>query len=207
MGANRLLHWIIHSRSPCIIALIAVSLNFGAEYPGKRRTGGRFACSPLIRVILGVMPKKLELLTKQIAAERLGLSVRRVMELSADGTFARHRAFDPDTKREAVMFDAAEVAQFAAGLATVPAPADRALAVRPQRLPLDEYDIDDDGRGAGRLWLTLAEAAAYSGLPASHLLAAIEAGELAARDVGVRPGGHWRVRRLDLDAIEGELLA
>jgi hypothetical protein len=32
----------------------------------------------------------------------------------------------------------------------------------------------------------------------------VEAGELAALDVGVRPGGHWRVRRLDVDAIEGK---
>jgi excisionase family DNA binding protein len=156
------------------------------------------------------MPKKVDLLTKQIAAERLGLSVRRVMELSNDGTFTRHRAFDPDTKREAVMFDADEVEKFKASASATPAPYDpsRGLAVRP-RLPLDEYDIDDgdelhDLRGAGRLWLTLAEAAEYSGLPASILQAMVEVGELAALDVGVRPGGHWRVRRLDLDAIEGK---
>jgi len=151
------------------------------------------------------MAKKLELLTKQIAADRLELSVRRIIELSAPevGLFTRHRAFDPETKREAIMFDAAEIEAYRRDAATKPAPG--ALAVRPSRLPLDDYDIDDAAdTGAGRLWLTLAEAAAYSGLPASHLLAEINSGELAARDVGVRPGGHWRVRRLDLDAIEGK---
>ena len=150
------------------------------------------------------MPKHIELLTKHIAAERLGLSVRRIMELTADGTFTRHRAYDEGTKREAVMLDAAEVEKYKAASGATPAPYDRGLV----RLQLDEADkiadeAEGDGRGDGRLWLTLAESAEYTGLPASHLLAAIDSGELAARDVGVRPGGHWRVRRLDLDAIEG----
>jgi hypothetical protein len=29
---------------------------------------------------------------------------------------------------------------------------------------------------------------------------------LPAIDVGVRPGGHWRVKRSDLDAIQGDRL-
>jgi excisionase family DNA binding protein len=140
------------------------------------------------------MPKHIELLTKHLAAARLGLSVRRVMELAQDGTFTRHRSFDPETKREAVMIDAAEVAAYQA--ANTPAAAPLLLAA--------PAAADDDGDDDGKPWLTLAGAAEYSGLPASHLLAAIESGELAARDVGVRPGGHWRVRRLDLDAIEGK---
>src|SRR5207342_2006357 len=99
---------------------------------------------------IGAMPtKQTELLTKHLAAERLGLSVRRMMELSNDGTFTRHRAFDPETKREAVMFDAAEVERFKASASATPAPYDgeRGL-VRPARLPLDEYDIDDDATAA-----------------------------------------------------------
>jgi len=146
------------------------------------------------------MAKHIELLTKQVAASRLGLSVRRVMEMSTDGKFTRHRAFDPVTNRDAVMFDAAEIDAYKAQ--STPAAAPRLLA--PAAEPIAEFDLDDDGRGSGRLWLTLAEAAAYSGLPASHLLAAIDTGELGARDVGVRPGGHWRVRRLDLDAIKAK---
>jgi excisionase family DNA binding protein len=148
------------------------------------------------------MPKKLELLTKQIAADRLGLSVRRIMEFSAEGRFTRHRAFDPETKREAIMFDADEIEAYAREAATTPAPG--ALIVQ-RRPTLDAYDVDDAAAiGAGRLWLTLAEAADYSGLPASILQAMVEVGELAALDVGVRPGGHLRIRRRDLDAIEGK---
>jgi len=141
------------------------------------------------------MPKHIELLTKHIAAGRLGLSPRRVLELSDEGKLTRHRAVDPATKREASMFDAAEVDAFAA--AQTPTPVPLMIAA-----PAGESD-DGDGRGDGRLWLTLGEAAAYTGLPVSHLLGAIGSGELAARDVGPRPGGHWRIRRLDLDAIAG----
>ena len=150
--------------------------------------------------------KQTELLTKHLAAERLGLSVRRVMELSNDGTFTRHRAFDPETKREAVMFDADEVEAFKATASVTPAPYDPARGL--VRLQLDEAarrdEADDAAADDGRPWLTLAGAAEYSGLPASILQAMVETGELAALDVGVRPGGHWRVRRLDLDAIEGK---
>jgi excisionase family DNA binding protein len=185
------------------------------------------------------MSKKLELLTKQVAADRLNLSVRRLQELAAAGKFTRHRRFDPETKREVFMFDAAEVQAMAdlkeynvapapaavrpiehrVSFERAPAASDRkfidsrpvdyraadaaarvnaALAVRERRPPLDEYDIDTP-----RPWLTIDEAAAYSGLPASYLLGLIMAGELKARNVGPRPGGRWRVRKLDLDAIAG----
>jgi excisionase family DNA binding protein len=52
-------------------------------------------------------------------------------------------------------------------------------------------------------WLTLAEAEDYIRLPASYLLYMIECNELPARDVGIRAGGRWRVKRSDLDAIQG----
>lgn len=54
-----------------------------------------------------------------------------------------------------------------------------------------------------RPWKNLAEAEEYTGLPASTLRSLIEMGELPARDVGVRAGGRWRVKRADLDALEG----
>jgi hypothetical protein len=57
-----------------------------------------------------------------------------------------------------------------------------------------------------RLWLTLGEAEDYSGLPASILYRMIHAGALPTIDVGIRRGGRWRVRRVDLDGIEGRLL-
>ena len=53
-------------------------------------------------------------------------------------------------------------------------------------------------------WLTLAEAETFIGLPEAFLAAQIRAGKLAALDVGVRPGGRWRVSKRDLEAIAGE---
>jgi len=52
-----------------------------------------------------------------------------------------------------------------------------------------------------RLWLTLAEAADYSGLPATFLIQLVAEKRLPAFDVGVRPGGRWRIARRDLDGI------
>jgi excisionase family DNA binding protein len=46
-----------------------------------------------------------------------------------------------------------------------------------------------------RPWLTVEEAAAYSGLPANYLLRQIEDGRLAAIDVGIRPGGRYHRNR------------
>ena len=54
-----------------------------------------------------------------------------------------------------------------------------------------------------RPWLTLGEAAEYSGLPKSVILTLIEASQLKAIDCGPRPGGRYRVKRSDLDALEG----
>lgn len=52
------------------------------------------------------------------------------------------------------------------------------------------------------LWLTLQEAQEYSGLPVAILRVLIETGRLAAIDVGVRRGGRWRVRKIDLRRID-----
>lgn len=57
---------------------------------------------------------------------------------------------------------------------------------------------------AERQWMTLAEADAYIGLPEGFLLIQVKAGKLPALDVGVRPGGRWRVSKRDLEAIAAE---
>ncbi len=51
------------------------------------------------------------------------------------------------------------------------------------------------------LWLTLRDAAAYSGLPAQYLERQIRDGRLGAIDVGIDPGVYYCVARRDLDAI------
>ena len=53
-----------------------------------------------------------------------------------------------------------------------------------------------------RLWFTLTEASDYSGLPAATLRDFIAGGHLNAWDVGVRRGGRWRIRRIDLERLE-----
>jgi excisionase family DNA binding protein len=149
--------------------------------------------------MLSSMPKHIELLTKQLAAEALGLSVRRIMELSAEGLLTRHRALDPATKREAVMFDVREIERMKQSAAAAPSP----LLLGPGAAAA-AIESEENYDAPLRLWLTLSQAAEYSGLPASVLSRFIDQGRLPAIDVGVRPGGHWRVRQLDLDAIEGD---
>jgi excisionase family DNA binding protein len=52
-------------------------------------------------------------------------------------------------------------------------------------------------------WLTLTQAAEYSGLPEGFLRELIVAGRLPMLDVGHREGGRLRVKTTDLDALQG----
>jgi len=151
---------------------------------------------------------KPEYLSKQIAAQRLGLSVRRVLELSSAGKIRRTREVDPATGRENTVLLAADVARLtrnAVNAVNGVFPASGGAAeVRLARPNLALPPIEPP---APRLWMTAAEAAEYSGLPASFLVHAIDTGALLALDVGVRPGGRYRIRRADIDAMEGQKLA
>lgn len=139
--------------------------------------------------------------TKQIAAKRLGLSVRRVLELSARGLIKRRIVLDPGTKRKQTVFREEDVNRmiidgnrslvaFRAG--------DVAAAPPVQAIPAPPAVPD-------RPWLTVEEAANYSGLPASFLHDMITRRRLAALDVGVRAGGRYRLARRDIDAIKAPL--
>jgi len=50
-------------------------------------------------------------------------------------------------------------------------------------------------------WLSMPEAAAYTGLPQSALRRLMADGKLRGLDTGPRLGGRWRIKRSDLDAI------
>jgi excisionase family DNA binding protein len=50
-------------------------------------------------------------------------------------------------------------------------------------------------------WLSMPEAAAYTGLPQSTLRKLVASRKLPALDIGPRLGGRWRMKRSDLDAI------
>ena len=163
---------------------------------------------------------KPEYLSKTIAAARLGLSVRRLMELAQQGKIEGFRQFDPATRRDATMFDVSDVARLKAEwtpkaiVPAIAAPTPSTALVRTNRRYARSETASDSGypQNGGlsapaaapvlRPWLTIDEAADYSGLPAATLRQFVESGRLAALDVGVRPGGRYRVRRADLDQLE-----
>jgi hypothetical protein len=156
-----------------------------------------------MKAISSASAKSDEVLTTELAAERLGLSVRRLRELAQLGRIERHRQVDPVTKREATFFRAADVDRLRAELHPDPVAARALLALPPSPVP---DSGSEHPRSANALWLTLDEAEDYTGLPVSILRDLIEAQALRAMDVGVRPGGRFRVRRVDLDQIEGKYL-
>jgi excisionase family DNA binding protein len=145
-----------------------------------------------------------EYISKQIAAQWLGLSVRRVLELSNTGAIRRRQVTDPVTKRRQTVLLARDVQRAVVdgqkrlvafrGSATA---AGEVAALPPLRPPVQPAAPVSD-----RPWLTVDEAADYSGLPASFLLGMIEEKRLGALDVGVRAGGRYRVSRRDIDAIK-----
>jgi excisionase family DNA binding protein len=153
------------------------------------------------------VPPATEYVSKEIAAKRIGLSVRRVLELSERGLLKRRTVRDPVTKRRQTVFREEDVNRVvtegnrrltayrgsAVGAAEVAAVPPLQAISAPPAVP-------------DRPWLTIDEAANYSGLPASYLLQMIAKQRLVALDVGVRSGGRYRVARRDVDAIKGALI-
>ena len=143
---------------------------------------------------------KQEFWTKQYAADYLGLSVRQLMDISLNQSRPeRHRQVDPATQRETVMFLRADIEAYKRERTPTPAE-ERGVMLRPQ---LVTAESPAPAPAAPVLpWVTIAQASALSGLPASVLLHLIGDGRLGAIDCGPRPGGRYRVRRVDLERIE-----
>lgn len=142
------------------------------------------------------MPTTTNYLSKEIAAERLNLSVRRVLELAGQNKLRHTKIHNEETGRKQVVIAEADVEAMRGARETVAAPAAAAtteLAIRPPDAPPAPH----------KLWLTLDQAEDCSGLPASVIASLIQAGRLPALDVGVRPGGRWRVKKADLEAMPG----
>jgi excisionase family DNA binding protein len=154
-------------------------------------------------------------LTKTSASERLNRSPSRVAALGVEGAIKTQTAQNPVSKQRVTLFHAGDVERLVyerdhpEEVSRVPAKLEQ---------PSDAFsDLAKTGmwslRGLPRLeraelptlkpWLTLAEAAEYSGLPVSTIRNLIDASRLPHLDVGPRPGGRWRVKRSDLDALEG----
>lgn len=138
-----------------------------------------------------------EYLTKEVAAKRSGRSVRRLLELAAAGKVRKKIVQDPrNNNRPISLFNAADIDALARGeTSTAMVLQAKAPPVPFAAMPQRAAPISD------RPWLTLDEAADYSGLPASFLLGMIKRKKLPALDVGPRKGGRWRVAKRDIDAI------
>jgi excisionase family DNA binding protein len=166
-----------------------------------------------------------EWLSKEEAGVRLGkLSNRRVLELAAEGRLESERVRDPNTGQMVVRIHSGSIERLLdernapkpipdpsprkPGEVREPPHPSQSLARRvTEVMAIAQMLREGYANGAAsarsaRLWLTVDEAADYSGLPAVTLRGLIGRGNLPAMDVGIRRGGRWRVRRIDLERIE-----
>jgi len=168
---------------------------------------------------------EVEWISKAQAAERLDLSPRRVLELAKQGKLQSSRVIQPTTGQPVIVIHAGSVEHYrdklsaplvwgdaarepcANGTQThVPDAAREPCANRTGTHALPTIGeilgvISRATRPRYALWLTLDQAADYSGLPAAILRAWVQSGKLAALDVGRRRGGRYRLSRRDLDGI------
>src|SRR6186713_1211780 len=110
---------------------------------------------------------KPEYISKRRAAEALGISPRRLLELSQSGKIKRHYHNDPKTHRRAAVFARPDVERLAAERIQAAPQSAAPLAIpggtlRPTSQPIALP-------APARPWLTVDEAAEYTGLPASFL--------------------------------------
>lgn len=144
-----------------------------------------------------------EYITKEIAAEMLGISPRRVLELATSEKKLRWKeSYNPDSHRRQTVLSLEDVKRLAAerqpstALSAIPRSALPQLAASstPASGPAPESRPFDAVPPCVRL--TVKEAAAYLRIPEQQVRALIASGKLPAEKVG-----HTRVRRRDLDAL------
>ncbi len=155
-------------------------------------------------------------LTKKEAAERLGLSESRVAAMGVIGRLDQEirpndirtsRGRSPDSNQTVTLFNEGDVERVIfnrknpAEVAKVPARLNKPSF---EDLAMGAYVKSiQDASVSARPWITVLEAAEYSGLSASAIEKLIKSKQLAALDCGPRPGGRYRVKRTDLDKLEG----
>lgn len=156
---------------------------------------------------------KFEVVTKAIAAKELGLSPRRLLEVAAARGIRRVRHKERDSRHWSMYFSAVDVAReknrdkskVIKGLTGPPTldASGSSVAVNASMSLIANLitHLQSAELGVLPLFLTLDQAARYSGLPASTLKSLIDSGELPARNVGVRKGGQWRISKKALEAI------
>lgn len=172
-------------------------------------------------------------LTKQQAAEAIGVSTKTIEKLAADLKIEQARWKRPAGGPELAVYEPTDVARIALerrparpafvlpatptlngnGNGYHPEPTgDHALAVTgPSPAGADAVRVflealvsaviarsSESSEKSAKLFLTIPEAAAMSGLPQADLRRALVSGELKGRRTG---RGGWRIKRQDLEAL------
>jgi hypothetical protein len=166
--------------------------------PGRTRLGARRTAHLLTHM------NDTTYLRKNQAAAFMGISPRRVLELASRGDLRSRVVTDTRSRQQTKEVLKADCQKYMDSFKrqSVEVETRRPAAAAP--LPHASISTDAEMRiSAYPLFVDLETAASITGLPTSHLLGAILAGELAARDVGIRPGGRFRVRRSDLQGLAG----
>lgn len=147
-------------------------------------------------------------LTKKQAAERLGLSESRIAAMGGDDRDIHIiMSRNPESNQKVTLFHSGDVERIAferenpAQASKVPAKLDKPIVASPHYAE-KFYGVSPV---SPKPWITISEAADYTGLPASILAKLVESGALPAIDCGPRVGGKWRIKRTDLDKLEGSL--
>jgi len=157
-------------------------------------------------------------LTRKQAAERLNLSPSRIAALNGGanpkpGEIHTSGQKSPYSGQNCTLYHAGDVERLAferenpaeLSRVTVPLIPSAAPARHIEYPPIDIPALVAEMKSNQlKPWLTIEESAAYLGLPASIIQKLVESGKLPALDCGPRPGGRWRVKRSDLDALEGD---
>ena len=152
-------------------------------------------------------------LTKREVAARLGVAEKTLERMSKRSEIQQATRKRPGSPGE-VVYHPGDVERIAAEMSKPPAPflmpadapktalvkSEPAAAPPPYQLTFaamaEMLRPADHVRITERLFLTVDEAAEYSGLPKSYIREQIAAGKF-----GMRTGGGWRIRRADLEKL------
>jgi hypothetical protein len=143
--------------------------------------------------------QRVEWINKRDAAKRLDVSARTILAMAQAGTIQSKRERDPESNQVVVLLHAGDIERALyerehPSKEVVKAPAPKAVQVVQLPAPPTPQAL--------RPWLTLDEAASFSGLTKRWLLtiAESETGAISVRDMGKHaPGGRWRFHRGDLE--------
>lgn len=153
-------------------------------------------------------------LTKGVASTRLEISESRLSALAVEGKIKTLPARSPESNQPIKLYHEGDVERLVflrdhpEEKPKLPAKVDKLRGLMPlsQMETLASLALEEQRKERQlplKPWLTIFEAADWSGLPASAIKALILSGQLPGIDCGPRPGGRWRVKRVDLEKLEG----